>query len=100
MGWYKSAEGKAKWGERTIPGNMNFTVSFADATFLLDITVERGREFGLWEHTFVMASDFELHEALTRWKFALRKADDPSMVLQTTTALGLLEFGNTLGNIM
>lgn len=102
--WFKSPADKAapSWGAATVPAQMNFSISFGDAVYILDISVERGRKFGLWDHTFKVgytykADIFEIHEAMTRWSFTVRTAAD-GKVLQRTTAIGLLEFGANLEN--
>eukprot|EP01062_Namystynia_karyoxenos_P056504 TRINITY_DN47477_c0_g1_i1.p1 TRINITY_DN47477_c0_g1~~TRINITY_DN47477_c0_g1_i1.p1 ORF type:complete len:461 (+),score=136.17 TRINITY_DN47477_c0_g1_i1:89-1471(+) len=86
-------------GERLIPGQLRFQISVLSATYVLDIDVERGSPAGLWSHSFMMqGGTFEIHEGLTRWRFALRAAGSDT-VLQRSSALGLLEFGGNIAGV-
>ncbi|CAK8993142.1 Phosphoribosylformylglycinamidine cyclo-ligase (AIR synthase) (AIRS) (Phosphoribosyl-aminoimidazole synthetase) [Durusdinium trenchii] len=70
-------------GATTLGPTFDFQIGILEAKYVLDIHVERGRKVGLWEHSFMMNDGiFEIHEALTKWTFKLRKQGSPE-VLQT-----------------
>ena len=97
--WYKPTKGGAGHGERTLHGDMAFVIGLAGCRYTLSIRVRRGAPLGLWSHTFLFQNDtFDLHEALTLWDVELRRSGS-NVVLQRTSATGLLEFGANLVGI-
>lgn len=96
--WFDStSERNVGVGGKTLThGNFEWTLAIAESTYLLEISQQRGKAHGLWEHAFMVNDGgFEIHEALTRWSFKLKKAGG-SHVIQETSAVGLLEFGKNL----
>ena len=80
-------------GKATVDRTFEFRFGLLEAKYELDVSVVRGAH---WDHAFMMmGGEFEIQEALTEWRFALRRSGDPR-VLANTTARGLLEFGATL----
>jgi hypothetical protein len=83
-------------GKRTVPSSMSFSILLSRESCVLNISVQRGQSFDLWDHSFYFQSEtFEIHEAQTRWNLKL-KCDDNNDALKTTHAMGLLEFGANL----
>lgn len=89
-------------GRRTVPGAMSFSVILllnSSSSCMLNITVQRGHSFEMWDHSFYFQSGmFEIHEAQTKWNIKLKCGDNINHSSEglSTTAIGLLEFGANL----
>ena len=95
--WYdaQSAQGIGI-GETTLPGELNFKIGILDARYYLDIKILRGRQHGLWQHSFLMEDGiFEIHEGQSKWFFKVKRATD-HVVVAEGSADGLFEFGANL----
>jgi hypothetical protein len=97
--WYDIRSKRKDYiGEKHLPRRFKFEIAILQAEYILDVELDRGKPAGLWSHSFDLADgDFEIHEALTLFKFSVRKTGDPTKVsLSATTASGLFEFGGNL----
>ena len=84
-------------GDALVPAELAFTVALGEsAEFALDCELVRGKGAGLWRHVFwLQDGDFEIHEALTRFTFKVRRWGE-SAVLSRATAVGMFEFGRNV----
>lgn len=84
-------------GTKTLShGNFQWELAICESRYILEISQKRGREYGYWEHTFLLDNGaFEIHEAYTMWEFRLRRIDS-KVILQKNVARGLFEFGKNL----
>ena len=102
--WYDVVSKRGEGiGEKHLPRKFKFQISLLQAKFILDVELDRGTQAGMWSHSFFLSNgDFEIHEALTKFSFAVRRVgqakNEPPMSVSTAT--GLFEFGgNLLGKV-
>jgi len=99
--WYDVISKRNEFiGEKYLPRTFQFRIAILNSRYVVEIELERGKPAGLWSHSFALADgDFEIHEALTKFKFKVRSAAG-GPVISSSSAVGLFEFGgNLLGKV-
>jgi hypothetical protein len=96
--WYKiGSPGKYKpVGRDTVPSTIQLEISFCEAQYIAHITIQRGYEVGLWDHSFWLKDgEFEIHEAQAKFHLQFRRFNESNFFTETT-AIGMFEFGKNV----
>lgn len=95
--WYDEPPTGVFIGERLVPGDLHLEIGLLGGEYVMEVNVQRGAKHGLWSHTFSLAEGrFEIHEALARFEFTVRRFGANRAVVSNSTAAGLFEFGATV----